>query len=346
MKKLYIPFSILMLATAASCGGGSAKGLPEGLYAIIDTPKGEITLQLYYDRAPLTVTNFVGLADGAFAKNIERKGKFYDGLVFHRVIAEFVVQGGDPAGNGTGGPGYTFFDEIDPALTFDAKGVLAMANSGADTNGSQFFITLGPAEWLNGRHTIFGTVVKNMEAVEQIAESDAIKSISIAANGKAAKDFLKSVSWKSFEDMRAAVESTKASESAAARTATEALITAENPPLTKSPEGIYYIVQKAGTGEPPKSGDTVTAHYTLRLYGSKEIIDSSASRNEPISIVAGAGQVIKGWDIVLLQMKKGEKRRVVLPPDLGYGATAVGGGIIPANSFLDFEIEITDIARQ
>ncbi|MBR0101696.1 MAG: peptidylprolyl isomerase, partial [Treponema sp.] len=129
----------------------------DGIFAIMKTTSGSIVLELFYKETPLTVTNFVGLAEGTLDA---AKGKpFYDGLTFHRVIADFMIQGGDPKGNGTGGPGYKFADEFVDNLIFDKPGLLAMANSGPNTNGSQFFITHVPTDWLNHKHTIFGKVV-------------------------------------------------------------------------------------------------------------------------------------------------------------------------------------------
>jgi len=145
-----------------------------GKYAIFETSLGEITCELFPQHAPQTVENFVGLATGTkeFTDPKTRKPAqrpFYDGLIFHRVIPEFMIQGGCPLGTGTGGPGYEFEDEFAKGVVFDKPGKLAMANAGPGTNGSQFFITLAPTSWLNNRHTIFGQVVKGQEVVEQIA---------------------------------------------------------------------------------------------------------------------------------------------------------------------------------
>ena len=148
--------------------------LKPGLYAILETTLGEITCVLFPDKAPKTVENFVGLAMGTKefvdSKTRQRaKGKYYEGLTFHRVIPDFMIQGGCPQGTGTGGPGYNFEDEFVKGLGFDRPGKLAMANAGPNTNGSQFFITAAATPWLNNHHTIFGEVVKGQEVVEKIS---------------------------------------------------------------------------------------------------------------------------------------------------------------------------------
>jgi peptidylprolyl isomerase len=166
--------------------------LGEGLFASIITAKGTITVELYFEKTPMTVVNFVGLAEGTKDYNPVKgrtDGPFYDGLTFHRVIANFMIQGGDPLGNGRGGPGYNFPDEFVPALTFNGPGVLAMANAGPNTNGSQFFITHKATPHLNFKHTIFGHVVKGQNVVNAIRNGDKIEKIEIIRNGDKAKNF-------------------------------------------------------------------------------------------------------------------------------------------------------------
>ena len=161
----------------------------EGLFAVISTDKGDIAIELLYKDTPMTVTNFVGLAEGTL--NAAKGKPFYDGLKFHRVIADFMIQGGDPAGNGTGGPGYKFADEWSDKYSFDKPGYLAMANAGPNTNGSQFFITHVPTDWLNGKHTIFGIVVneESQAVVNSIAQGDLMNSIRIYRQGADAEKF-------------------------------------------------------------------------------------------------------------------------------------------------------------
>jgi cyclophilin family peptidyl-prolyl cis-trans isomerase len=174
----------------------------EGIFAVLETAKGDIVLELFYDRTPLTVTNFVGLAEGTL--DITKEKPFYNGLKFHRVIADFMIQGGDPLGNGTGGPGYQFSDEIAPELKHDKPGVLSMANSGPGTNGSQFFITHVPTTWLDGKHTIFGQVLTGQNVVNRIAQGDIIKKLIIVRQGALAKQF--SATQKDFDLLKTALD--------------------------------------------------------------------------------------------------------------------------------------------
>jgi peptidyl-prolyl cis-trans isomerase A (cyclophilin A) len=154
-------------------GQAKEKKLKPGLYAHFETTEGNFTVRLFEKEAPKTVANFTGLAEGTIDTITGKPGKskpYYDGLTFHRIIAGFMLQGGDPTGTGSGGPGYRFADEIDPKLKFDKAGILAMANAGPNTNGSQFFVTLAPTPWLQGKHTIFGEVVDGMNIVEKIGK--------------------------------------------------------------------------------------------------------------------------------------------------------------------------------
>jgi peptidylprolyl isomerase len=190
--KSWLPFLFVPTLLAMPKEGGAA-GQGDGIFAKFETNKGTIVARLFFDRVPLTVSNFVGLAEGAIEwrdpAGKPRKSPFYDGLVFHRVIPDFMVQGGDPLGKGHGGPGYQFPDEFQPALKHSKPGILSMANAGPNTNGSQFFITHVPTPWLDGKHSVFGEVVEGLNVVNAIAQGDKIVKLSIVRTGKAAEGF-------------------------------------------------------------------------------------------------------------------------------------------------------------
>jgi peptidyl-prolyl cis-trans isomerase A (cyclophilin A) len=190
MRKLVLAFALIMAALVSVSAKEKKPKLEKGLYAEIQTSRGNILLKLEFEKTPLTVANFVGLAEGKIKNTAKAEGvPFYDGLKFHRVIANFMIQGGDPQGSGMGGPGYSFKDEFLPEFQFTGPGILAMANSGPATNGSQFFITHKETSWLNNRHTIFGHVISGQNVVDAIQQGDTIDHIKIIRKGKAAKKF-------------------------------------------------------------------------------------------------------------------------------------------------------------
>ncbi|MDA3809507.1 MAG: peptidylprolyl isomerase [Spirochaetaceae bacterium] len=313
-----------------------AKNLPEGLSAVMETTRGEIIISLEFEKTPLTVINFVGLAEGKMNTDA-KSGPYYDGLKFHRVIADFMIQGGDPQGTGSGGPGYQFDDEIDDSLKFSGPGILAMANAGPGTNGSQFFITHVATPHLQGKHTIFGHVVGDgQKVVNAIKQGDEIKKITIIRNGAAAEAFK--------ADQDAFNEINKGLVEAAKKKAEEAdkaildEISNRWPNAVVTDSGIRYVIKKEGTGKTPPSGTMVTVHYT-GMFMDGRIFDSSVERKQPFEFTVGASQVIRGWDETVLSMKKGEKRTIILPPELAYGSRGAGG-VIPPNTWLVFEVEL------
>lgn len=315
--------------------------LQDGLYAKINTDKGEIIVTLEFEKTPLTVANFVGLAEGTkdFRTPTKVKGdKFYDGLKFHRVIDDFMIQGGCPLGTGTGGPGYTFPDEIDPTLKHTGPGTLSMANAGPGTNGSQFFITHVATPWLDGKHTVFGHVVSDQNVVNTIKAGDIIKSIEIIRIGAKAEAFKSN--QKAFDDLLASAEQRAKEKQLKQMEAAADKIKTDWPDAIVTPSGLMYVMVKEGQGETtPSAGTTVTAHYTGKLLDGTKF-DSSYDRGQPISFMVGQGQVIKGWDEAFLSMKKGEKRTLIIPSDLGYGPS--GRGPIPPNATMVFDVELLD----
>lgn len=338
-SKFFRPVSILMLllVTIIMSACEEAKNLPDGIYAVMETTKGEITLSLEYEKTPLTVINFIGLAEGKMNTTV-KSGPYYDGLKFHRVIADFMVQGGDPQGTGAGGPGYNFGDEIDSSLKFDGPGVLAMANAGPGTNGSQFFITHVATDWLQGKHTIFGKVLEGQDIVNKIAQGDEIKKVTIIRNGAAAEGFKADQAAFDAINGNLAADAKKKFEEASKAVLEEISSRWPNAKVTES--GIRYVVKKEGTGQTPTAGTKVKAHYTgMLMDGTK--FDSSVDRGTPFEFNAGGGQVIKGWDESFLSMKKGEKRTIILPPELAYGERGYPG-VIPPSAWLVFEVELID----
>ena len=308
----------------------------DGLYAVIDTDKGKIVLELEYKKVPMTVSNFVGLATGEL--NFIKPGKpYYDGLKFHRVIPDFMIQGGCPKGNGTGGPGYSFPDEFDPSLKHSGPGVLSMANAGPGTNGSQFFITHVKTPWLDGKHAVFGHVVEGQDVVNAISQDDKMNSVTIEAVGDDAKAF--KVTKESFA---ALVEDCAKRAMERRRKEIEAVEKElENrwPNAVVTDTGLRYVVVKEGEGsKTPQMGKNVTVHYTGSLLDGR-IFDSSVRRGEPATFEVG--QVIEGWNQALVTMKKGEKRTLIIPPELGYGVHGYPG-VIPPNSYLVFDVELLD----
>ena len=310
--------------------------LKDGIYAVIHTDKGDITLELEYKKCPMTVCNFIGLADGTL--NMADKGEpFYDGLNFHRVIKDFMIQGGCPKGDGTGGPGYRFPDEFDPELKHDGPGVLSMANAGPGTNGSQFFITHVATPWLDGKHTVFGHVVEGQDVVNGIEQHDRINSVEIIRVGAGAEAF--DTSGEAFATYVENVEKREQEELRKTRERIEREIENRYPNAEITSTGLRYIIEKKGSGDAsPKMGQPVKVHYQGQLLNGK-VFDSSLIRKEPA--VFNIGQVIEGWNEALVTMKKGEKRTLIIPPELGYGEYGYPG-VIPPNSFLIFDVELLD----
>lgn len=335
--------SILMNGACSSKGKGmeSIKG-KDGLFAIMDTSKGEIVLELYYKDAPLTVCNFVGLAEGTLDA---AEGKpFYNGLKFHRVIADFMIQGGDPRGNGTGGPGYKFADEEVP-YKFDKPGYLAMANAGANTNGSQFFITHVETPWLNGKHTIFGHVVTSadQDVVNKVAQGDEIKSVKIVRQGADAEAFKATqADWDNLN--KAAAEKARAAKEAKFAS-TIAEINKKFPGYERSVDGIWFKTTKAGSGDKCGKGKNVNTDYK-GYFLDGQVFDGSSKLlkggHEALDFTTAVGMMIPGFDAMVQDMKLGEVRTCVLPPDQAYGERGIPGAI-PENAFLCFDIQLNSI---
>jgi len=309
--------------------------MENGIYAHFNTSKGKITVQLAFDKTPGTVGNFIGLAEGKIKNTAKDLGTpYYNDLKFHRVIDNFMVQGGDPRGNGTGGPGYQFDDEIHPELKHDRAGVLSMANAGPGTNGSQFFITHGPTGWLDGKHTVFGYVIEGQNVVDSIEMKDALNSVEIERVGEEAKSFDAVKSFENFKDSKNVKEAKQNAEH------DEQLETISKG-FQKTKSGLRYQIINEGSGPYPKKGQNISVHYKGSLVNGN-VFDSSYKRKEPIEFPVGAGHVIEGWDEGLLLLKEGTKAQFVIPSNLAYGDQEVGG-VIPANSILIFDLELMKV---
>lgn len=307
----------------------------DGLYAKFHTSKGEILVALEYEKTPGTVGNFVGLAEGNLENEAKPQGKpYYDGLIFHRVIPDFMIQGGDPKGTGVGGPGYQFEDEIHPDLKHDRPGILSMANAGPGTNGSQFFITHVATPWLDGKHTVFGHVVEGQDVVNAIKQGDKIEKLEIIREGEAAKNFNAVETFRQFNGAKAERE-------AAAKKQQEELMGELAQGFEQTSSGLRYKMVSEGNGKQAEKGKTVSVHYKGMLADGT-VFDSSYKRKQPIEFPLGKGHVIEGWDEGIQLLKEGDKARFVIPSHLGYGSRGAGG-VIPPNATLVFDVELMKV---
>ncbi|CAA0152506.1 peptidylprolyl isomerase [Tenacibaculum maritimum] len=305
-----------------------------GIYAKFTTPKGEILVNLEYEKTPGTVGNFVALAEGNLENSAKPQGTpYYNGLKFHRVIPDFMIQGGCPQGTGTGNPGYKFDDEIHPELKHNAPGKLSMANAGPGTNGSQFFITHVPTPWLDGKHTVFGNVIEGQEIVDAIAQGDDMQ-VEIIRVGEEATSFNAVEAFRSFEGAR---EKREAAEKAKQKELLDSVAAGYD----ETPSGLRYKILQNGSGKQATKGANVAVHYKGQLLDGT-VFDSSYKRKQPIEFAIGVGQVIAGWDEGIQLLKVGDKARLVIPSHLAYGA-AGAGGVIPPNATLIFDVELMDV---
>lgn len=328
---------LISILTLNSCNMNNYSDLSDGLYADLETSKGNIILELYYEQVPTTVSNFVALAEGnhPVVDNQHEGKRYYDGLKFHRVIEDFMIQGGDPTGTGSGGPGYQFDDEFNEELKHDGPGVLSMANAGPGTNGSQFFITHVETPWLDGKHSIFGKVNSGQDVVDEIEQDDIIKTVKVVRIGEAAKSFNAPKNFENYISEKSEADILRAE---AEKESLEKL----SEGMQETESGIKYKISKEGTGPNAKKDDLLSVHYSLQLVDGSEI-DSSFTRGAPIEFTCGVGQVIKGWDEAMQLLNKGSKARLIIPSELGYGAVGAGNGVIPPNATLIFDVELVDI---
>ena len=303
-----------------------------GLFATISTSKGEIKIELEFEKTPGTVGNFVGLSLGLISNSIKPLGEaYYNGLKFHRVINDFMIQAGCPLGTGTGDPGYKFDDEFHNELKHDRPGVISMANAGPSTNGSQFFITHVETPWLDNKHTVFGNVIDGMDVVNSISQNDEIISVKINAVGDKAKAFDAAKAFEDFNKSKAdRIKKEKENELKRLKDLSKG--------FSKTSSGLLYKFEKEKNSHKPSNGNKVKVHYKGMLLDGT-VFDSSFKRNQPIEFTLGVGQVIKGWDEGISLLGIGDKASFIIPSDLAYGA-AGAGGVIPPDATLVFEVEL------
>ncbi|MFL2593945.1 MAG: peptidylprolyl isomerase [Flavobacteriaceae bacterium] len=308
--------------------------MKEGLFAIILTSKGEITIQLEFEKTPGTVGNFAGLATGKIKNDIRPIGEpYYNGLKFHRVIKDFMVQAGCPLGTGTGDPGYKFDDEFNGDLKHDRPGILSMANAGPSTNGSQFFITHVETPWLDNKHTVFGHVINGMDIVNSISQNDEIISVNINAVGEKAQAFDPAQAFEDFNKSKAdRMKNEKEKELK--------ILNDLSKGFSKTSSGLLYKFEKENNLGKPVSGNKVKVHYKGMLLDGT-VFDSSYKRNQPIEFTLGIGQVIKGWDEGISLLGLGDKATFIIPSELAYGQSGAGG-VIPPNATLVFDVELVE----
>lgn len=292
-------------------------------------------MELFHKRTPMTVANFVGLAEGKIENKAKASGiPYYDGLKFHRVINDFMVQGGDPQGTGSGGPGYNFPDEFDKSLKHDTPGVLSMANAGPGTNGSQFFITHTPTAWLDGKHTVFGKVTEGMDVVNSIVQNDVIETLTIERKGADAESFDAPEVFKNHLNKK---------DEKVANAKKQAMVAIEEASagFEKTASDLRFNITEKGMGVKAENGKNVAVHYKGMLMDGT-VFDDSSQRGNPISFKLGEGRVIAGWEEGISHLSEGDKARLVIPPNLAYGS-AGAGGVIPPNAWLIFDVQLVKV---
>jgi peptidyl-prolyl cis-trans isomerase A (cyclophilin A) len=344
-------FMLLILGSAVNAKNQDKEYEP-GIYVEFNTSKGIIVCVLEYKKTPMTVGNFVGLAEGnlRIMDTCNYSKPFYNGLKFHRVIKDFMIQGGDPSGNGSGGPKHRFYDEIDPTLKHTGPGILSMANAGPATNGSQFFITHKETPWLDGKHTVFGHVIKGQEVVNAIAQGDEMTSVKIVRVGKEAKSWDAS---QAFMDVYKGIKAKeKVKEEAFSKIAAMSedqykaymleKVKKDSPGAQQSSSGLVYIIEKSGEGPKAVSGSKMTVHYRGTFLADGKQFDSSYDRGQPMTFSLQVNRMIPGFEEGLGMLAKGGKARLIIPYFKAYGKDGRPGAI-PPYSDLVFDVEVIDL---
>lgn len=367
MKNRVLQLLLVGLVVFAACND-DYKDLGDGIYADLQTDKGNIILELYGEQTPLTVANFITLAEGTNPKVTDSlKGqKYYDGLTFHRLVTDFIVQGGDPLANGRGGPGYKFHNELSPDLRHDSKGVVSMANGGINTNGSQFFITYKPTPWLDGYtkdsvakdcsaprvgcHSVFGKVVNGLQVLDSLTQNDTIRTVKIIRKGAKAKGF---EAVKVFE-----TEFAKGAEKEKERLASVAKREEERyqkflkdkevfhkkmgiDKAVKKESGLQIITYKKGKGK--KFSPTIPASIDYTVYLADGKLIQSSEGGTPLTFTLTQTPLIGGVKEAIEKMRVGGKVRLFIPYYIGYGEA--GGGPFPKKADLVFDLELLKVGK-
>ncbi|MDD7886702.1 peptidylprolyl isomerase [Flavivirga sp. 57AJ16] len=367
--KISLTISLLILASCKA----QYPDLEDGIYAEFITTKGIMVAKLEHKKAPITVANFVSLAEGTntMVDSIYKEKKFYNGLIFHRVINEFMIQGGDPTGTGGGSPGYKFMDEFHPDLKHDKPGILSMANSGRNTNGSQFFITEVPKPHLDNGYNVFGELVIGIDVQDSISnvktaagnrpvEDVVIKELNIIRKGKDAKSFDAPNTFNNhFAEAERKEKEKQAKKEAIIKASKEKFDKQKAEAITLS-SGLQYVITEKGTGEKLPENAEVLTHYAVYFENGElfqtskleiaEALDAvnekrkAADKYQPIN--AGIGpdaSMIPGFKEGLQQLSVGDKATLFIPYHLAYGEAGSRG--IPGKSNIIFEVEILELLK-
>ena len=349
MKKFI--FYIVLISIIAGCKNEYSH-LEEGLYADVQTERGAILLKLYFEDVPVTVANFVSLAEGNNPKVADSLAgtPFFNGLTFHRVIKDFMIESGDPTGKGKGNPGYQFFDEIPrdsigkPKFKHDGAGVLSMSQDGRrkNTNGSRFFITHKPTPWLDGVNTVFGEVYDGMPTVDSIALNDVIRKVKIVRVGEKAEAFdAPKIFTEATSQYFADKEAKRLKEEADLKAFLEN-IDQQKESAKETDSGLRILVLNKGDSKGKKFHEAQKTYidYTVRLEEDGKLIQTTEGR-DPFGFVLNEQPMISGVTEALLMMKEGDKYRLFIPYYLAYGET--GSRSIPPRADLVFDLEIVNI---
>lgn len=352
MKNLaVILFSVLTFSISLA-QKNDKEGLAPGIYAEFTTNKGVIVCALEFQKTPMTVANFVGLAEGnlKIMDSLTYDKAFYNGLKFHRVIKDFMIQGGDPDGNGSGGPKHRFYDEIHPDLKHTGPGILSMANAGPATNGSQFFITHKETPWLDGKHSVFGHVITGQDVVNAIEQGDVMNTVKIIRVGKEAKNWDAS---KAFMEVYGKIRNEeKVKEEALAKIAAMSEeqyrtfmfeeVKKVYPNAQQSTSGLVYVIENAGEEMKPVTGSNMSVHYRGTFRADGKQFDASYDRGQPMAFQYKTNRMIPGFEEGLGMLGKGGKAKLIIPYFQAYGKNGRPGAI-PPYSDLVFDIEVIDL---